>query len=74
MRYPFIALVRKDLKGYFDQPTGYVLVVIFVALPQIVRSSPTPKPKPDDRFGNYTITFATYLATLATNISPNLKA
>ena len=32
MRSPFIALVRKDLKGYFDQPTGYVLVVIFVAL------------------------------------------
>ena len=29
---PFFALVRKDLKGYFDQPTGYILVVIFVVL------------------------------------------
>jgi len=26
----FLALLRKDLKGYFDQPTGYVLLVIFV--------------------------------------------
>ena len=26
------ALVRKDLKGYFDQPIGYILIVIFVAL------------------------------------------
>ncbi len=26
------ALIRKDLKGYFDQPTGYILIVIFVAL------------------------------------------
>ena len=26
------AVIRKDLKGYFDQPTGYILLVIFVAL------------------------------------------
>ena len=26
---PFIALIVKDLKGYFDQPTGYILVVVF---------------------------------------------
>lgn len=29
---PFIALIKKDLKGYFDQPTGYLLLVIFVAI------------------------------------------
>ena len=29
---PFFALVKKDLKGYFDQPTGYILVIIFVVL------------------------------------------
>lgn len=28
----FLALVKKDLKGYFDQPTGYILIVGFVAL------------------------------------------
>ncbi len=28
----FLALLRKDLKGYFDQPTGYILLVIFVAV------------------------------------------
>jgi ABC-2 type transport system permease protein len=28
----FFALVRKDLKGYFDQPTGYVLLIIFVGI------------------------------------------
>ena len=28
----FVALIRKDLKGYFDQPTGYVLLVIFVGI------------------------------------------
>ena len=28
----FYALVKKDLKGYFDQPTGYVLLVIFVGV------------------------------------------
>ena len=28
----YMALLRKDLKGYFDQPTGYVLLVIFVAV------------------------------------------
>ncbi|MCI0795924.1 MAG: Gldg family protein [Chloroflexi bacterium] len=27
-----LALVRKDLKGYFDQPTGYILIVGFVTL------------------------------------------
>ena len=25
-------MVRKDFKGYFDQPTGYILIVLFVAL------------------------------------------
>ena len=28
----FAALVRKDLKGYFDQPTGFILLVIFVSI------------------------------------------
>ena len=28
---PFLALVVKDLKGYFDQPTGYILLVILAA-------------------------------------------
>ena len=28
----FFALIRKDLKGYFDQPTGYILLVIFVSV------------------------------------------
>ena len=32
MRSPFFALIRKDLKGYFDQPTGYILIVVFVAM------------------------------------------
>ena len=32
MRTPFFALIRKDLKGYFDQPTGYILIVVFVAM------------------------------------------
>ena len=27
-----VSLVRKDLKGYFDQPTGYILLVIFVGV------------------------------------------
>ncbi len=27
----FLALIRKDLKGYFDQPTGYILIVLLVA-------------------------------------------
>lgn len=26
----YLALLRKDLKSYFDQPTGYILLVIFV--------------------------------------------
>ena len=29
---PFLALIKKDLKGYFDQPTGYLLLVIFVSI------------------------------------------
>ena len=32
MRSPLAALIRKDLKGYFDQPIGYLLVLVFVAL------------------------------------------
>ena len=28
----FAALIRKDLKGYFDQPTGYILQVVFVGV------------------------------------------
>ena len=28
----FSALVRKDLKGYFDQPTGYIILFIFVGI------------------------------------------
>ena len=28
----FSALVRKDLKGYFDQPTGYIILFIFVGV------------------------------------------
>ncbi len=28
----FLALIRKDLKGYFDQPTGYILIVVFLVL------------------------------------------
>ena len=27
-----LALTRKDLKGYFDQPTGYIIMVIFVGV------------------------------------------
>ncbi len=27
-----LVLVRKDLKGYFDQPTGYILLVIFAGV------------------------------------------
>ena len=27
-----IPLVKKDLRGYFDQPTGYILLVIFVGV------------------------------------------
>ena len=26
------ALVRKDLKGYLDQPTGYILIVVFAGV------------------------------------------
>ena len=28
----FFALVKKDLRGYFDQPTGYILLVIFTGV------------------------------------------
>ena len=28
----FFALIKKDLKGYFDQPTGYVLLVLFTGV------------------------------------------
>ncbi|MBN19394.1 MAG: hypothetical protein CL758_07985 [Chloroflexi bacterium] len=27
-----LTIVKKDLKGYFDQPTGYILIVIFAAI------------------------------------------
>ena len=27
-----VALVKKELKGYFDQPTGYILLVIFLGV------------------------------------------
>ena len=29
---PFLALLKKDIKGYFDQPTGYILLIIFAAI------------------------------------------
>ncbi len=32
MKSPFFALIRKDMKGYFDQPTGYILIVVFVSM------------------------------------------
>ena len=32
MKSPFLALIKKDLKGYFDQPTGYILIVVFVSM------------------------------------------
>lgn len=28
----FLVLSKKDLRGYFDQPTGYILIVIFLGL------------------------------------------
>ena len=31
MRSPILSLIKKDLKGYFDQPTGYILLVLFSA-------------------------------------------
>ena len=27
-----LQIAKKDLKGYFDQPTGYILIVVFVAM------------------------------------------
>ena len=32
MRSPLLALIKKDVKGYFDQPAAYVLIVPFVAI------------------------------------------
>jgi ABC-2 type transport system permease protein len=32
MRSPLLALVKKDVRGYFDQPTAYILIVPFVAV------------------------------------------
>lgn len=32
MRSSFLALVKKDVKGYFDQPAAYILIVPFVAI------------------------------------------
>ncbi|MBM3945233.1 MAG: hypothetical protein FJ317_07095, partial [SAR202 cluster bacterium] len=32
----FLALFRKDLKSFFDQPTGYILLVIFVVSMAVV--------------------------------------
>ncbi|HJO83796.1 MAG TPA: Gldg family protein [SAR202 cluster bacterium] len=32
MRSPLLALVKKDIKSYFDQPAAYILIVPFVAI------------------------------------------
>ena len=32
MRSPLLALVKKDVRGYFDQPAAYILIVPFVAV------------------------------------------
>ena len=32
MRSPMLALIKKDVKGYFDQPAAYILIVPFVAI------------------------------------------
>ncbi len=32
LRTPLVALVKKDIKGYFDQPAAYILIVPFVAV------------------------------------------
>ena len=32
MSSPLLALVKKDLRGYFDQPAAYILIVPFVAV------------------------------------------
>ena len=32
MRSPLLALVKKDVKSYFDQPAAYILIVPFVAV------------------------------------------
>ena len=32
MRSPMLALIKKDVKGYFDQPAAYILIVPFVAV------------------------------------------
>lgn len=36
MRSPLFALIKKDLKGYFDQPAAYILIVPFVAALSLV--------------------------------------
>lgn len=32
MRSPLLALIKKDVRGYFDQPAAYILIVPFVAV------------------------------------------
>ncbi len=32
MNSPLLALIKKDIKGYFDQPAAYILIVPFVAV------------------------------------------
>jgi len=32
MNSAFLALIKKDLRGYFDQPTGYILIIVFTAM------------------------------------------
>ncbi len=32
MRSPLLALAKKDIKGYFDQPAAYILIIPFVAV------------------------------------------
>ncbi len=36
MRSPLFALIKKDIKGYFDQPAAYILIVPFVAVLSLV--------------------------------------
>ena len=31
----FLTLIKKDLKGYFDQPTGFIILVIFLSITSI---------------------------------------
>ena len=32
MRSPLLTLVKKEVKGYFDQPSTYIIIVLFVAV------------------------------------------